>query len=385
MNLSKEIYHYVSDIPDQVWEDLNESSIYFSKSYLKAFEAHNANSIRFNYIIIFREARAVSIATVQIVEFDFSETDLSSNSNKFIQTILHRLHCFIKKDYVKIVICGNVFLSGEHGIFIKSNENKKEVLNQVVRGIHKIINSNKYLKKWVDIILLKDFITESLPITDELKKKRYAAINVDPNMVLTLDADWKTFEDYLASFKSKFRVKAKKAYKTSSSLIEKDCNSEDIVTYKEELTQLYANVIDKAGFNPATLNLNTYASLKKDLGESFVFRAYFLEDKLVGFMSGLINEKTLDAHYVGLDYKLNKSYAIYSRILYDYVQVALSKNLNQINFGRTASEIKSTLGAIPEELTCYVRHKKSVANFIVKPFLSKVKPKPFEQRLPFKK
>ena len=102
MNLTKEIYHYVSDIPDQVWEDLNESSIYFSKSYLKAFEAHNANSIRFNYIIIFRETRAVSIATVQIVEFDFSETDLSSNSNKFIQTILHRLHCFIKKDYVKI-------------------------------------------------------------------------------------------------------------------------------------------------------------------------------------------------------------------------------------------------------------------------------------------
>jgi len=72
-------------------------------------------------------------------------------------------------------------------------------------------------------------------------------------------------------------------------------------------------------------------------------------------------------------------------MLYDYVKIGIERKLGFINFGRTAGEIKSTLGAVPEELTCYVRHKKSVANFLFKPFIRKIKPSVFEQRFPFKK
>ena len=121
------------------------------------------------------------------------------------------------------------------------------------------------------------------------------------------------------------------------------------------------------------------------LGNDFLLRGYFLEDKLVGFMSGVVNKTSLDAHYVGIDYELNKQNAIYSRMLYDYVRIGIERKLEYINFGRTSGEIKSTLGAVPEELTCYVRHKKSIANFLFKPFLRKIKPAVFEQRYPFKK
>ena len=72
-------------------------------------------------------------------------------------------------------------------------------------------------------------------------------------------------------------------------------------------------------------------------------------------------------------------------MLYDYVTLGIERQVKEINFGRTAGEIKSTLGAVPQELTCYIRHKKSVANFLFKPFLKKVKPTVFEQRFPFKK
>ena len=90
------------------------------------------------------------------------------------------------------------------------------------------------------------------------------------------------------------------------------------------------------------------------------------------------------AHFVGIDYALNKERAIYQRMLYDYVAMAIEKNLSAINFGRTASEIKSSIGATPQDLTCYVRHKKSITNRFLKPFLKDIAPTPFRQKMPFK-
>lgn len=386
MRYTTRIFNYVNEIPDSIWDDFSDvSNIYFSKPYLKSFEEFNSQRIQFFYIVVLNGNNAISLATIQVLEFDFMGSDFTLNSNHFVQKFSDKLSSILRRKYVKIMICGSIFLSGEHGIYIKPTEDKKVVLEQIVKGIQAIVNANKYLKKWVDIILLKDFITASLPITNNLKQYNYTPIQVDPNMVLTLNPDWNNFEDYLAAFKSKFRVKAKKAYKTSSSLDVKDFNFDDINTHKKELTVLYDNVKSRASFNPEALNLSTYIALKKVLKEDFIFKVYILEDKLVGFMSGVINNSILDAHYVGINYDLNKKHAIYSRILYDYVTIGIERQVKEINFGRTAGEIKSTLGAIPQELTCYIRHKKSIANFLFKPFLRKVKPTVFEQRYPFKK
>ena len=140
------VYNYIDEIPDSVWKNINTTdNYYFSKPYLKAFEAHNANKIQFYYIIILKNKKAVSLATVQVLEFDFVAADFTSNSNKFIQNTSYKLSCFVKRNYVKILICGSVFLSGEHGIFIKDGEDKKVILEQIIKGVQEIINANKYL------------------------------------------------------------------------------------------------------------------------------------------------------------------------------------------------------------------------------------------------
>ena len=51
---------------------------------------------------------------------------------------------------------------------------------------------------------------------------------------------------------------------------------------------------------------------------------------MVGFISGVINKNSLDAHFVGIDYQLNREYAIYQRMLYDYVEIAISKGLKTL-------------------------------------------------------
>jgi hypothetical protein len=113
-------------------------------------------------------------------------------------------------------------------------------------------------------------------------------------------------------------------------------------------------------------------------------KGYFLNNQLVGFLSAMRNGENLDAHFIGLNYALNKDYAIYPRILNDYVRLGILFGAKRINLGRTASEIKSTLGAKPQDLTCYTRHKRPFVNSLISPFLKNVKIKSFKEHAPFK-
>ena len=97
-----------------------------------------------------------------------------------------------------------------------------------------------------------------------------------------------------------------------------------------------------------------------------------------------MNKNSLDAHFVGIDYTNNKEYAIYQRMLYDYIALGIKKKVNTINFGRTASEIKSSVGAVPQDLTVYLRHKKTITNQILSLFLKRIQPSVFKQKYPFK-
>ena len=234
-------------------------------------------------------------------------------------------------------------------------------------------------------IFIKDFYRTSLSIMSGFTRHGFTAMHVEPNLILRLDPRWINYDDYKKSLKSKYRVKVNKADTTSSALTAHLFSESDFAKYKDELQQLYENTIANANFNAQVLNLNTYIHLRKIYNEDFIVKAYFLGDKLVGFLTALANSDHLDAHFIGLDYELNKTYAIYPRILNDYVRIGIEKHVSHINFGRTASEIKTTIGALPEPLTCYIRHKRSWLNMMLRPIIKMVKIKDFRQHKPFKK
>lgn len=386
-NTNTELYFSsVKDITKEIWKELNCSkNLYFHPDYLFSLEKNNPH-IAFTYIVLLNEKeQPIALATIQVIEFALDTIENSLNQN------FHNLKCFGRKlgifpklKPIKLLVCGNIFVSGEHGIFIKDNTNKQKVIKSLAKSITKLTNANKELSKDISIYLIKDFIKESLGVLDELHDVNYYSFNVEPNMVLFIDNNWSNFEDYLSNMKTKFRVKAKRALKLSNGLVVKDSSIENIKAFLPEITQLYKKVAEKAEFNLGDFNIETYLSLKNKLGENYILKTYWNENKLVGFMSGMIANNSLDAHFVGIDYSLNKELAIYQRMLYDYVTIAIDRKLKTINFGRTASEIKSSIGAIPQDLTCYIRHKKSLTNKFLKPFLNYIEPKPFKQKKPFK-
>ncbi|KGL62136.1 peptidogalycan biosysnthesis protein [Polaribacter sp. Hel1_85] len=377
-----QFFSSIDEIPSQIWEDLScTKNIYFHPSFLKSIEK-NHPEITFSYIVLVDETnKPTAFASLKMIEFELNSI---KNDFEFLKNIGRKLHVFPDKKPLKLLICGNTFVSGEHGVFIKENQDKKAIVKELAESINHFVNSDKKLKKQIDAFLIKDFAKESLFITDELKDFKYHPFLVEPNMQLQLQENWQSIDDYLASMKTKFRVKARKAYKQSVNLSIEDVSLKNIDQKLPEMTALYEKVASKADFNLGNFNLETYKSLKKKLGDNYILKTYWLDGKIVGFMSGVINKNSLDAHFVGIDYQLNREHAIYQRMLYDYIEIAINKKLKTINFGRTASEIKSSVGAVPQDLTMYLRHKKTITNKILKLFLQRVQPTPFQQKFPFK-
>ncbi len=379
------IYTQVKEIPKNIWDELGcTTNLYFSSEYLEAIERNNSHLTFFYIIIKNEEHHAIAFASAQIIDFYLNtiESGLTSFLKK-VTSIARKLKIIPKEKPLRILNCGNSFVSGEHGIFIKDSENKRGTLKKISKSILHYTQQNEK-ENPIDIFMMKDFLAKSLHISNELISSGYYSFNIEPNMSLKIEDNWKNFEDYLVVLKTKFRVKAKKALKLSNNLIVKEITADNFAEQVKEMTELYKGVASKADFNLGEFKLETYKSLKEKLGNNYILKSYWLENKMVGFMSGIINKNELDAHFVGIDYKLNREYAIYQRMLYDYIYIAISKKLKILNFGRTASEIKSSVGATPEHLTVYIRHKKSITNKFLKLFLLKIQPTEFNQKFPFK-
>lgn len=372
----------IDKIPQKIWETLDcENNIYFHRDFLKSIEK-NHPEITFSYIVLVDENETpIAFSTIKIINFYIHALQ---NDFDFLKILGRKLGILKENKPLCLLISGNTFVSGEHGLFIAENQEKQKVILKLAKAINHFVKSNATLKNNIDAYLLKDFTNESLFITDELKKVSYNPFSVEPNMLLKIDENWQNFADYLAAMKTKFRVKAKKAFKQSAVLNIENITAKNIETTLPEMTSLYKKVAENSNFNLGEFNLETYIDLKQHFGKNYILKAFYLEETLVGFMSGIINNNNLDAHFVGINYKWNRPYAIYQRMLYTYIEIAIERKLSKINFGRTASEIKSSVGAVPQDLTMYLRHKKNITNKILKLFLQKIQPTPFQQKFPFK-
>ena len=381
-----QFFRAVEAIPAKIFQELHcTDNLYFNPKYLISL-AENHPNIDFWYVILYDvHDSPIAFATIQIVDFFLEnvQNDLKGIAEK-IQKIGRSLGLITNRKPFKILTCGNTFVSGEHGIFIKSNQNKQQVIKELAKSVVQLVNDEKQFSYKISGFMLKDFIHESLFVSDELLEYNYHSFNVEPNMLMQIDKDWHNFTDYLAAMKTKFRVKAKKAMELSFPLDIVEIDESNLQKYLPEMEVLYKSVSSKAEFNLGSFNLESYGDLKKNLGENYLIKGYVLNGRLVGFLSAMINGANLDAHFVGIDYEYNREYAVYQRMLYDYIQIAIENKLKQINFGRTASEIKSSVGAEPQNLTIYFRHKNHIPNKILRFFINKIQPTPFSQKFPFK-
>jgi hypothetical protein len=359
--------------------------------FLSVLENERPENMHFRYSIIYDNDKPVAIAYFQVIDFSSDsfgstkepdENDASCIVSDYLKKHLtNHLKWGADKINMRLLICGNACVSGEHGFTSIPETNKKEAIDALADVIYSINKAEKLSGK-IAAVLIKDFYNSSVKYTNEFVEYKYHDFLVEPNMVLNIK--WDTFDEYLDAMSKKYRNRAKKIIKKGIAMERRNFTADDIIANSNQILSLYNNVHLKAKFRMASLTPSYFAEMKKELGSQFNFVAYYFDQKFIGFRTTFILENGIEAHFIGLDYSLNKELDVYQNILYDYVKESLQNKAKLLFLGRTASEIKSTLGAEALELTCYIRHRNPLSNRIIKPFVDYLKPSEWVPRNPFK-
>jgi hypothetical protein len=270
---------------------------------------------------------------------------------------------------LKLLVNGNQLLTGCFGVISQASAE--------MRVAH-LFSGIDYLRDRIShhAVLIKD-----VPIdNNSLNTKGYTGFRADPEMVL--ECHWASFEEYVASLKTKYRQRYQNTMNQSQQIKVRRLSADDVRRREQEIFELFEEVVTDGKFSLGELSTD-YFSIFANLAEGSFF-GYFLEEKLVGFRTSIRRNQDLIAHYVGYLQTENKERKIYQRILYDYVEEAILAGSKRLYLGRTALEIKSTLGAKPEELMLLLSVRNRLLRRLAKYFLKRLKPPEFIERSPFK-
>lgn len=380
-------YTALRDVPQTDWDScVPQDKLFLRHTYLRALEDAPPPNATMFYGIAYRDKEPVAVAYFQLLTLSENHLGRSIDA-KWINRLLHpvaSLQGKVDKDSpIRLLLCGNALASGEFGFHSTSELTSQEayrLLGEWMQKTYKDISKNEPIA----LLALKDFHEENKEHTTELLAQGYKKLSAEPAMVVQLREEWENMDDYMSAMSSKYRKRVRSARKKGASLVRQSLCAEEIVDHQSELQALFDAVVEQADFRLSGLTTDTFVEMKKTFPERFALTTYTSDEQLVGFTVTYRTEEELEAHFVGLDYEYNLPLSLYQNMLYDFVEEGIQHRCKRVQMGRTALEIKSTVGAEPQELAFYVRHPNSLFNTLLGGFVSITPQTEWIQRRPFK-
>lgn len=390
--LSFMVFDSAKEVQQEHWNEvLQDRNLFLDLRYLRILDTIPKKNFQSRYIIIYKDAFPFAIAYFQVIDFQagvFGELlDSKINSLKSNRAKLFENYIGNNKDEVlmRLLTCGNNFVSGEHAFLFKDKLEKAEEF-KIIEDLIERIGTREKLRGKVSAVMVKDF---ELPVLQKAKcffnRDKYIEFSVEPNMVVDIPKNINSVNDYIALFSKKYRNRAKAILKNAANIEIKTLTEEELKKENKSIYKLYEQVFNHAKFKLVKLPENYFLDCKHNFGDKFTITTFHYQGKLVAFTSGIdITPDSLEAHYIGFDYELNKEIDLYQNILYNFLEQAITLKKRKLNLGRTAGEIKSTIGARAQELTCYIKPQNTVSRLVLKPFISFLQPSDWVPRNPFK-
>ncbi|MEZ4961511.1 MAG: GNAT family N-acetyltransferase [Saprospiraceae bacterium] len=368
-----------------------DQNIFLQPPYLQAVEDNPPKRMRFSYLVFYKNDAPIGVAYCQVSNFRVDDSVKDSTNNDGYPCMIKALTRFFKKLVVSqldhnLLVCGNLLLTGEHGFYFDYGQiNKAAAFELVEEALIRTQDFWGEQKVDIDGIFIKDVSEEHRATGKILVDKKFREFTFHPNMVLEIPAGWTTFDDYMKAISSKYRVRAKRAFRMAEELEIRELNEAQIITYKSRLYELYQEIADGADFNMVVLHENYMPDLKRQLGDDFKIFAYYRNGEMVGYRTTLNNHHELEAHFLGFEQDCNKDCQIYLNMLYDTLRQAIAEGKKRVIYARTAMEIKSSVGAEPFEMYCYIRANNRLMNKILPSVLEYLRPPAdWVPRSPFK-
>lgn len=360
-------------------------SLFFQKQYLKALENCPPKNMEFAYLTFYKGNQPCGIAYAQIFKFSTYESLKHHRSfNDSTAKFLSLKKWIAQQVEFHSIVCGNVLLTGEYGYAFNQSVDKQEQFGLVNEGLEKLRDLLAQKGINVAVTLHKDYFEHNRP---PISDTAFGEFQIQPNMIIEVKEEWTIFEHYLQAMSSKYRVRAKRAFKKIDGVEKWELSLDEVQQYQSTIYELYDSIVRSAGFNGITLPQNYFTNLKANLADEFKIIGYFREGQLIGFYTVFLEaeRQSLESHFLGINHAENRHCQLYLNMLYDMVNMGIYHRVKHIYLARTALEIKSSIGATPHDMYFYMQHKNPIFNRFTKSLFDLFNPKePWTQRSPFK-
>jgi predicted N-acyltransferase len=379
-NYTFKIFTSVENLPKN-WDVVSHDNIFLQTNYLQVLEKSAPVNMQCFYIGVFDEEKLIGVALAQYL--DLNKLESFGERDKCLKTSIRN---FVFKNFAShVLFLGNNMITGQNAYqFIESISHEK-IGKLLLDCADEIISYFKKQKIKIHIVSFKDFYKDCVT---EFKKNHFSEtyeFNTQPNMIFEIPKTWKSKDDYIGAFSKKYRDQYKRAHKKIEGITIRELSLEETIRHENRLYELYHYVAKNAPFNTFFLANNHFSTFKKQCDDRFKIIGYFKNEDLVGFHTILLNGNTLETYFLGYNEKVQKESMLYLNMLYTMTEFAIENNFGRIIFGRTALEIKNSIGAQPVKMSGFIYH----TNALVNKFLPKIFPKleptlVWQQRHPFK-
>ncbi len=373
----------------EIWAKVHPQDVFLQGDYLQALEAHLPDNLHQGYAVLFQGKLPVGVMVLQLAHFDVQKSlRLEQNGvNGHFAELKVQLKKWLSSHFqMNVLAVGNFLLTGQHGFHFLPQvppHKRAELIQQGIEAAKAFFESSLNLE--VDGLMVKDLDPAAEPASRALDAAGWRSYPFQPNMVLPVRPDWTSFDDYLAALSSKYRVRFRRARKKLDGIQCREFDAETLHRCQDKVFALYQEVADSAEFSMTKISKGYLLALKQLLGPRFRLFAYLLNDEPVGFFTAIANRSDLEAHFIGFHAPLNRKHQLYLNMLYDLVALGIEGGFSRVVFARTALEIKSSVGAVPLQLTSFVRAVKPFHKLILPATMEILEPvEEWTPRHPFK-
>ncbi|OAB27923.1 Peptidogalycan biosysnthesis/recognition [Flavobacterium fryxellicola] len=346
------------------WDDVAISTIFLSKKYLEVLEKSSPENMICHFIGIFKNDTLVGISLSQFLNLNKLES--FGERDKCIKTAVRNI--VFRNFGSQVLVLGNNMLTGQNCYALSDSIDKKKAMQALYFATTELKKIFKSKGVTIHITTYKDFGEEEIKNFAIPEFENDYQFSTQPNMIFSINENWKSEQDYIDSLSKKYRDQYKRARKKAADIEKRKLHLEDIILLEETIYELYFHVAKNAPFNTFFLPKNHFRIFKEIFKDKFLFYGYFIGEKLIGFNTLIKNGAIMDTYFLGYDDSIQREKMLYLNMLYDMIAYSINKGFKEIVFARTALEIKSSVGAKPVKMYGLIAH----TNTLVNPYMSKI-------------
>ena len=374
----------LTTVPWDRWEVLPDASAYTDPRYFRAMQGHGKVTCRIG-LLMTASGECIGGIHMQAVLTESRTPEEHMDISAGVGILARLMHPGGRPLSFRTLVAGQSLGTGEHAFRWDPS----------IAGADRVLFTERAFEEcamhWgIRIWMAKDFGPELDSALGPHWSRKWQRATFDPVMVAPLDPAWTDQEQWLDALRTKARTKVRSILARNADVtLERITDPERLRELGPDLIVLYRKVYGRASIVMGGLEEGDFARLAEEWGDGFLLMTHRIQGEIVGFHCGLHHAGpdkpdtgggTIEAYFVGFEPELNKEYALYQRMLISFVGWGIQCRARRVMMGRTALEIKSTLGALPVPMSTWVHIRLPLAMPIIRWMVRRSPPHPFRPR-----